>query len=146
MATDPVTRAFRSAKRFDSVSWPDVTGWRLDESARRLYLQGVGHVKLNLHRPLRGVAKTLTVRRRARHLEGTVFCSKVPKSELPPAGRSVGIDLGVGVLAATSDGGLHPNPRHRSSFRLDLEGHSASAPATAAALIATSRPRPGSQG
>ena len=111
---------FRSAKRFDSVSWPDVTGWKLDESARRLYLQGVGHVKLNLHRPLGGVAKTLTVRRRARHLEVTVFCSKVPKNELPPTGRSVGIDLGVGVLAATSDGVLHPNPRHRRQLSARL--------------------------
>ena len=112
----------RSAKRFDSVSWPDVTGWKLDESARRLYLQGVGHVKLNLHRPLRGVAKTLTVRRRARHLEVTVFCSKVPKNELPATGRSVGIDLGVGVLAATSDGVLHPNPRHRRQLSARLAG------------------------
>ena len=99
-----------------------MTGWRLDESARRLYLQGVGHVKLNLHRPLSGVAKTLTVRRRGRHLEVTVFCSKVPKSELPPAGRSVGIDLGVGVLAATSDGVLHPNPRHRKHLSARLGG------------------------
>ena len=113
---------FRSAKRFDSVSWPDVTGWKLDESARRLYLQGVGHVKLNLHRPLSGVAKTLTVRRRARHLEVTVFCSKVPKNELPATGRSVGIDLGVGVLAATSDGVLYPNPRHRRQLSARLAG------------------------
>jgi putative transposase len=107
---------FCSSKRFDSLSWPDATGWKLDEPARRLYLQGVGHVKANLHRPLRGVAKTITVRRRGRHLEVTVFCSEVPKHELPPTGRSVGIDLGVGVLAATSDGVLHRNPRHRKQL------------------------------
>jgi putative transposase len=111
---------FRSAKRFDSLSWPDITGWKLDETARRLYLLGVGHVKLNLHRPPRGVAKTLTVRRRRRHLEVTVFCSGVPKNELPETGRSVGIDLGVGVLAATSDGVLHANPRHRKHLSARL--------------------------
>jgi putative transposase len=97
-----------------------VTGWKLDDSAHRLYLQGVGHVKANLHRPLRGVAKTLTVRRRRRHLEVTVFCSGVPKNEWPETGRSVGIDLGVGVLAATSDGVLRVNPRHRKQLSARL--------------------------
>jgi hypothetical protein len=29
-------------------------------------------VKVNLHRPLRGEAKTLTVRRRGRHIEATL--------------------------------------------------------------------------
>jgi putative transposase len=27
---------FRSVRRFDSVEWPDVSGWRLDEGSRRL--------------------------------------------------------------------------------------------------------------
>lgn len=31
---------FRSVRRFDSVEWPDVDGWKLDEGARRLYLRG----------------------------------------------------------------------------------------------------------
>jgi putative transposase len=104
---------FRSVSRWDSLSWSDVSGWKLTESSRRLYLQGVGHVKANLHTPLRGTPKTLVVRRRGRHLEATVFCSGVPKTELAPTGNSIGIDLGVGVLVATSEGTLHPNPRHR---------------------------------
>jgi putative transposase len=70
-------------------------------------------VKVNLHRPLRGQVKTLTVRRRGRHIEATLFCSHVPKNELPPTGKMIGIDLGVEVLAATSEGTLHENPRHR---------------------------------
>jgi transposase len=55
-----------------------------------LYLQGVGHVKLNVHRPLRGRPKTLTIRRRARHLEATVFCTGVPRAELAPTGKAIG--------------------------------------------------------
>jgi putative transposase len=49
-----------------------------------------------------------------------VFCSKVPKNEWPETGRSVGIDLGVGVLAATSDGVLRVNPRHRKQLSARL--------------------------
>ena len=104
---------FRSTSRFDSLSWCDASGWKLHDRSRRLYVQGVGHVKANCRRPVRGTPKTLTVRRRGRHLEATLFCADVPRNELPPTGRTIGIDLGVGVLAATSDGTLHENPRHR---------------------------------
>src|ERR1019366_1528975 len=104
---------FKSVSRWDSLSWSDVSGWKLTESSRRLYLQGVGHVKANLHTPLRGTPKTLVVRRRGRHLEATVFCADVPKTELAQTGNSIGIDLGVGVLVATSEGTLHLNPRYR---------------------------------
>jgi putative transposase len=104
---------FRSSSRFDSLSWCDVSGWKFDEKASRLYVQGIGHVKVNLHRPLRGEPKTMTLRRKGRHLEVTVFCSHVGLQGLPATNKSIGIDLGVGVIAATSEGTLHENPRHR---------------------------------
>jgi putative transposase len=93
---------FKGSGRFDSVEYPDVSGWKLDEEARRLYLQGVGHVE----------AKTATVRREGRRFRVTVFCVGVPARPLPRAGRAVGVDVGVTNLLATSDGALVPNPRH----------------------------------
>ena len=33
-------------------------------------------------------------------LEATVFCTGVPRGELAPTGKAIGIDLGVGVLVA----------------------------------------------
>jgi len=111
---------FRSVCRWDSLSWCAVSGWKLEESSHRLYVQGIGHLKANLHRPLRGTPKTLTVRRRGRHLEATVFCADVPKTEHAPTGKSIGIDLGVGVLVATSEGIFHPNPRHRRQIAQGL--------------------------
>jgi len=81
---------FRSASRWDSLSWCDLSGWKFEEGSRRLYIQGVGHVKLNVHRPLRGRPKTLTIRRRARRLEATVFCTGVPRAELAPTGKAIG--------------------------------------------------------
>lgn len=44
---------FQGRNRFDSVSWPDAAGWKLDEHQRRLYVQGVGHVKYRKNRPVR---------------------------------------------------------------------------------------------
>lgn len=104
---------FRSASRFCSLSWSDLNGSKLKEGPRRLYIKGVGDVKLNYHRPLRGIPKTLTVRKKGRHLEATVFCSEVPKKELASTGKAIGIDLGVSVLVCTSDGTFYDNPRHR---------------------------------
>lgn len=111
---------FRTAARFDSVEYPDVTCWRLNEATRRLRLHGVGHVKVRLHRELRGTPKTCTVRREGRRWWVTVFCVDVPARPLPPTGRSIGLDVGVASLVATSDGRHVENPRHgrRSAGRL----------------------------
>ena len=104
---------FRSRSRFDSVSWPEMSGWKLHADRHRLYLRGVGHVRALVQGRIRGVPKTLTVRRRGRHWEMTVFCSHVQPEPLAATGRSVGIDRGVAVLAATSDGELIANQRPR---------------------------------
>jgi putative transposase len=48
---------FKSSRRFDSVQWEDTSGWRLDAESRRLRLLGIGQVKVNLHRELRGIPK-----------------------------------------------------------------------------------------
>ncbi|HMC07805.1 MAG TPA: transposase, partial [Actinomycetota bacterium] len=54
---------FKAVSRFDCASYEDTSGWRLEEADGRLYLQGIGHVRIKLHRPLRGIPKTLHVRR-----------------------------------------------------------------------------------
>lgn len=95
---------FKSAKRFDSLQWEDSSGWRVQEQDHRLKLLGIGAVKLNLHRPLRGVPKAVTVRREGRHWYVSVRCVEVPAEVLPSTDAEVGIDLGVEVLVATSDG------------------------------------------
>lgn len=111
---------FRSWHRFDSVEWPDVQGWKLDEAARRLYLQGVGFVKMRLHRHVRGMPKTITVRRVGRRWQVTVFCTNVPAQPLPATGCEVGIDVGVTALAALSDGRVITNPRHLGGSKEQL--------------------------
>ena len=108
---------FKSWRRFDSVEWPDVSGWKVDEKQRRLYVQGVGHLKLRLHRGLRGTPKTITVSRQAGRWRVTVFCVDVPSQPLPANGQQIGLDVGVNVLAGLSDGRLIANPRHLAHSR-----------------------------
>jgi putative transposase len=111
---------FKSVRRWDSVQWEDRNGWRLDAERRRLHLRGLGDIKVRLHRPLRGTAKAITVAREGRRWWVTVRCVDVPAEALPPTGRSVGIDLGVCAVIATSDGILHTEGRYgrRAAHRL----------------------------
>ena len=108
---------FRARTRFDCVSYEDVSGWKLKEPDHRLYLQGIGHVKIKLHRSLRGVPKTLHVRRQGRRWTATIQCAGVPAQPLPPTNTQAGFDLGVANLAASSDGEFFENPRHLAGGR-----------------------------
>jgi putative transposase len=103
---------FRPRSRWDSLQWEDRSGWRLDAASRRLHLMGLGAFKVRLHRPIRGNPKAITVWREGRRWWVTIRCADVPAEPLPPTGRQVGIDLGVSVLVATSDGALITNERH----------------------------------
>jgi putative transposase len=111
---------FRPRSRWDSLQWEDRKAWRIDEAGRRLHLMGVGGIKVRLHRPVRGTPKAITVRREGRRWWVTIRCTDVPAEPLAATGRQVGIDLGVTVLVATSDGALITNDRHaqRAALRL----------------------------
>jgi putative transposase len=102
---------FKGRGQFDSVQWQDRSGWALNEASGRLRLLGVGHVKVRLHRPTKGTAKTITVCREGKRFWVSVQCVGVPAEPLPSTGREVGIDLGVGAVLATSDGRLVENAR-----------------------------------
>jgi putative transposase len=94
---------FRSARRWNSLQWEDGSGWKITE-AQRLRLLGVGHVKMNYHRPHEGVPKAITVKREGHKWWVNVRCVDVPPRPLPPTGRDVGIDLGVVNIVALSEG------------------------------------------
>src|ERR1700704_3255788 len=58
---------FKSAQRFVSVEWPkDGDGCRWKPEVSRVYLQGVGDVKVTAHRQVDGTVKTVQVRREGR--------------------------------------------------------------------------------
>src|SRR6266567_1956091 len=52
---------FKGHDRYDSITYPQ-SGFKIDEQGK-LYASGIGHIKIVLHRPIRGKIKTLTIRR-----------------------------------------------------------------------------------
>lgn len=103
---------FKGKARFDSVEWPkDGDGARWLPGQRRVYLQGVGQVKVELHREVVGRVKTIQVKRQGRRWMLVLSCDDVPDNPLPATGCAVGIDVGVVSFATTSDGEHIDNPR-----------------------------------
>jgi putative transposase len=121
---------FKSTTRWDSVQWADTHGWRLVPTGKgtygRLRVQGVGPVKVKLHRRFRDPARPakLVVRRRGDRFEAIVFWRDVQVESLARAGKAAGIDLGVVVWAAVaaSDGHAelieNPAPLRQAQNRL----------------------------
>ena len=103
---------FKGKARFDSVEWPkDGDGARWLPAQRRVYLQGIGQVKVHVHRPVVGRVKTIQVKRCGRRWMLVLSCDDVPANPLPATGRQAGIDVGIASFATTSDGEHIENPR-----------------------------------
>jgi putative transposase len=101
---------FKPAHRFDSVEWPeDGDGCRWQPDARRVYLQGIGQVKVSVHRRVEGRVKTIQVCHQGRRWMLVLSCDEVPTRPLEPTGAAVGVDLGIASFATASDGEHVPN-------------------------------------
>lgn len=103
---------FKALDRWDSVEWPsDGDGCRWKPDMGRVYLQGIGHVKVHAHRAVQGRVKTIGLKREGRRWYVVLSCDDVPAEPLPATGREVGLDVGVARFATTSDGEIITNPR-----------------------------------
>ncbi|MFM9698341.1 RNA-guided endonuclease InsQ/TnpB family protein [Streptomyces europaeiscabiei] len=108
---------FRGVNWFDTVDFPrDGDGCRWDSAPHdpvtRVRLQGVGHVKVNQHRPVAGRVKTVSVKREGRRWFVVLSVEQDQPEPLPATGSVVGIDLGIVNFLADSGGDFVPNPRH----------------------------------
>jgi putative transposase len=102
---------FRSRRRYDTLEWSFAgnAGGIALTAAGRLRMQGVGYVKIKMHRPLPVGAKLCEARvtRRAGKWYVSLLLAEVAPRPLPATGRSVGLDVGISTFAATSD--PHPD-------------------------------------
>jgi putative transposase len=113
---------FKAAHRFDSVEWPsggDGCRWKPDTSC--VYLQGVGDVKVTVHRHVEGRVKTIQVRRQGRRWFLILSCDDVPARPLGPTGAVTGVDVGVASFAVTSEAAHIDNPRWARAGQARLE-------------------------
>jgi putative transposase len=122
---------YKSASRWSQLEFPHGDrALNLDVDQRRLRVPGVGSIALRKGRCVPKYGRAFLVVKNSRWY--AVFeCSRDPVP-MASTGRSVGVDRGVRVLAATSEGRLIPNPRHADRLRSRVELH---ARALAAATV-----------
>jgi putative transposase len=109
---------FKSYLRFNSVTFPSYgDGCKLTHN--RLYIQGVGTIKVKLHRALGGTIKTVTLKRVGQRWYVVIVCEVAPVP-LPATGQAVGIDLGLSAFLMTDAGkpAEHPEPLRTAQARL----------------------------
>ena len=106
---------FKGRGWWDSIEWPEKNGARWDSvphpTVTRVYLKGVGHVRVHQHRAVKGRVKTITAKREAGRWYLVLSCDDVPAEPREPANSTVGIDVGVASFLTTSSGVHVPNPR-----------------------------------
>ena len=101
---------FKSRLRYGSLTYPQF-GFGLDEQGK-LSLAKVGHLKLVMHRPFKGIVKTATITRSATGKWYVSFsCDEVEQDILPPSELQVGIDVGLSTFAYLSTGEQIESPR-----------------------------------
>jgi putative transposase len=102
---------FKPLTRFDSITFPSYgDGIRLLESGK-LRVQGIGCLKVKLHRPVEGKIKTVSLE----HESGkwyVAFSVEVATQPFEPSSLAVGIDVGLESFAVLSDVTVIANPRH----------------------------------
>ncbi len=108
---------FRSRFRYDSLTFKqyqnsfDMQGRKKQKGT--LVLSKIGHIKMVMHRPLKGIPKTATVKRTAtgKWLVSITVETEQDTASLPPSDEQVGIDVGLKTFAYLSTGEQIANPR-----------------------------------
>jgi putative transposase len=108
---------FKGRGWWDSIEWPaQKGGGRWDSvphpTVTRVYLAGIGHIRVHQHQAVKGRIKTITAKREGGRWYVMLSCDDVPAEPLDPTGTAAGIDLGVASFLTTSTGVHVPNPRH----------------------------------
>ena len=110
---------FRGRYRYESLTFPQYPSG-CSVAGDKLTLSKVGAVRIVLHRPLEGDAKTCTIKRTSTGKWFATFsCEVGAPAPLPPSVEQVGIDVGLTTFATLSvgtDGESIENPRF---FRAD---------------------------
>ena len=100
---------FKGRNRFDSIEFNYADGAKIRDNGK-LYIQHIGEIKAKFHRPIKGVIKTVTIKRQAGKYYACFSCETEPQP-LEPTGVAVGLDLGISKFVTTSDGEFFEPPK-----------------------------------
>ncbi|HEY3687633.1 MAG TPA: transposase [Streptosporangiaceae bacterium] len=108
---------FKGRGRFNTVEWPALKNgarWNStpNEPVTRVYLIGIGHIRVHPHRAVLGNVKTIAVKRERSRWYVILRCDDIPAEPLPKSEAMAGIDMGVASFLTDSDGGHVRNPRY----------------------------------
>ena len=111
---------FKSVTRFHSYTFPKYgNGCKLGEN-KRLYIQGVGELKVKLHREVVGCIKTVTLKKSCGKWDVCFSVEAETPTPLPATGAVTGIDVGLASFAVLSDGTTIKNPRYYEAAQAKL--------------------------
>ena len=114
---------FKGGDRYHSFTYPQ-GGYEIIGS--RLHLSKIGHLKIKLHRQIKGKIKTCTIKREGDQWYA-VFSTAYewdPSMIFHPSEEAVGIDLGIKSFAVLSNGEIIESPRiSRQAEEQIKEGH-----------------------
>ena len=105
---------FKGRDRYNTFTFKDAAnrnGVRFVAGGRRLYLHGVGNVRIRMHRPMQGTLKQVSITLSGGHWYACMVCDDVPLQPLPTTGESTGIDVGITTFATLSSGKPIHSPR-----------------------------------
>jgi putative transposase len=111
---------FKPQSRFHSYTYPSYgNGCKLRDN-KKLYIMGVGELKVKLHREVAGQIKTATLTKTCGKWD-VCFSVILPSPDsLPATGNVIGIDVGVTSFAVLSDGTAINNPRYSQRTQAKL--------------------------
>ena len=101
---------FKGKYRFNSFGLKEYgNGFRVD--GRRLKVSGIGRIRVRWHRQMEGKIKTLRICKQAGDWYASFACEIPEKAPLTETNQSIGIDVGIHHLLATSEGEVIENPK-----------------------------------
>ena len=98
---------FKSFDRYDSFTFPQ-TGFEIIDN--RVKLSKIGSIKVKLHRPVVGIIKTCSIRRKTGKWY-ICFSAKYEPKPLRKNNKAIGIDVGLENFATLSNKDKIANPR-----------------------------------
>ncbi|HZU00157.1 MAG TPA: transposase [Ktedonobacteraceae bacterium] len=109
---------FKSGDRYHSVTYPQ-GGFEIIHG-KTLHLSKIGHIKIKVHREMKGKIKTCTIKKEGEQWYAVLTCEYKhnPATTFHPSEEETGVDLGIKYFAMLSNGDSIPNPHH---YRMEEE-------------------------